>query len=580
MRFHKLSLTRRGTDLRLTCSSGERQPGPRCALRRLRRDLIGGLILGMVTVALVPNGPSAVASATSARIAGPTRDDTAAAIAEHAYPSGAQVVYLAGDDGSPDALAAGSLKDGPVLLVPPQGPVAPSTSTAISQLSPQTVVALGGPAAVSDQTLEVAAGGRATSRIAGPTRDDTTAAIAEHAYPSGAQVVYLAGDDGSPDALAAGSLKDGPVLLVPSCGDLPDPSRVALNVLQPATVTALGGSAAVCDDELGKAGVASGQSAVTDTDTTPSNASTQVTTWPSDHITYQFLNGSTSYQAAVTAAFSAWSQVANVTFTPVATGATPDITVDWYSGCQRLEPSQPCFDGPGGVLAEATVGYAPGGWIAFDASEPWSVGGALDLQTVATHESGHVLGLEHVPDKTSVMYPYYQGIHHAILGDDVTRIQALYGPPSNPPSAPPGSTNRYSIVSYDRMTSGAPHNGYFNTAFQSFTAASNTITDLGVTVGNTTLPPGATVPYTVPIRLCTDPQCSMTLGGGQASIVNFGDSSVDIGDVHVTPGTTYYIHWDQPVQADGSRWVTYWWAGGTSITTSDQMQARVVGYNR
>jgi hypothetical protein len=35
-------------------------------------------------------------------------------------------------------------------------------------------------------------------------------------------------------------------------------------------------------------------------------------------------------------------------------------------------------------------------------------------------------------------------------------------------------------------------------------------------------------------------------------IINYGNSAVDVGDVPVTPGTTYYIVWDQPAVAAGS----------------------------
>ena len=149
---------------------------------------------------------------------------------------------------------------------------------------------------------------------------------------------------------------------------------------------------------------------------------------------------------------------------------------------------------------------------------------------------------------------------------------------TNPPPPPP--PNRTAVTSYNRMAPGAPHNGYFATAWQGFTAQSNTITLLGVTVGNPTLAGGATVPFTVRIRLCTDTSCSRILADTTPQIVNYGNTSVDIGDVAVTPGSTYYLVWYQPTAANGATWVTYWWAGGTTITTSDQMQALVLGYNR
>ncbi len=137
---------------------------------------------------------------------------------------------------------------------------------------------------------------------------------------------------------------------------------------------------------------------------------------------------------------------------------------------------------------------------------------------------------------------------------------------------------RQSITSYDRMAPGAPHLGYFLQAWQSFTAASNTITFIGVTVGSSTYQPGEQLH----IRVCsaTDPTngcAGTTYVDTYATIQNYGNTSVDVGDVPVTPGQSYFVVWSQPAGRD---YVTYWWAGGTTITTSDQMQMIVQGYNR
>lgn len=151
-------------------------------------------------------------------------------------------------------------------------------------------------------------------------------------------------------------------------------------------------------------------------------------------------------------------------------------------------------------------------------------------------------------------------------------------PAPTPPAAPP--PNRVAITSYDRMQPGAPHHGYFDVAWQNFVAQSNTITYLSATVGS----PGGTagVPVGVPltIRLCTSPSCGTVLAQTSPQIVNYGETGSDIGDVHVTPGATYYIVWYQPAPINGKTWVTYWWAGGTTISTSDQLQAVARGYNK
>ena len=63
-----------------------------------------------------------------------------------------------------------------------------------------------------------------------------------------------------------------------------------------------------------------------------------------------------------------------------------------------------------------------------------------DLYTVALHEIGHNLGLEHSTVHGSIMYPYLGGTQ-TLDRDDIAGIQALYGKPStkNPPPSPPAS---------------------------------------------------------------------------------------------------------------------------------------------
>jgi hypothetical protein len=92
----------------------------------------------------------------------------------------------------------------------------------------------------------VSVGERSADRIGGADRYATAAMIAMEAYPDGADTVYLARSDTFPDALAAKSLTDGPILLVPTCGDLPQATADAIADLDPDEIVALGGSDAIC----------------------------------------------------------------------------------------------------------------------------------------------------------------------------------------------------------------------------------------------------------------------------------------------------------------------------------------------
>lgn len=224
------------------------------------------------------------------RLAGATRFQTAVAISEEGFPVDdgggfgpigvLGTVLLARADAFPDALSAGSLELGPILLVPSCGEVPPEVLDEVRRLAPSRVLALGGPSAVCDQVRTAVATAAqeavdqlrfdfesdpegdgesepqpvdvtvASSRASGDDRLATSAAIARVGFPFGATDVFLATAGDFPDALAGGALRRGPVLLVPACGPLPDGTTAEIARLNPTRVTALGGPNAICDQVL------------------------------------------------------------------------------------------------------------------------------------------------------------------------------------------------------------------------------------------------------------------------------------------------------------------------------------------
>jgi hypothetical protein len=128
----------------------------------------------------------------------------------------------------------------------------------------------------------------------------------------------------------------------------------------------------------------------------------------------------------------------------------------------------------------------------------------------------------------------------------------------------------------------APYQGEFRIAYQPFVAQSDTITYAGITVGNPEVPLGVST-YKIDLRICTTRECTGTgseLGGREAEVDNYGLTSVNLGEIAVTPGQTYYLVWSPPEEVKSVKWVTFWHAGEPYVEGSGQMEAVVRGYDQ
>ncbi|KAK1584328.1 hypothetical protein Q3G72_031978 [Acer saccharum] len=153
--------------------------------------------------------------------------------------------------------------------------------------------------------------------------------------------------------------------------------------------------------------------------------------WPASqtHLTYAFLPDARSdAMEPVARAFQTWQANTRFSFSRVEDSGNANIKIGFESGDHgdRLP-----FDGPspsGPTIAHA---FAPtDGRFHYDAEEKWAVGavpGSIDMETVALHEIGHLLGLDHSEVEGAIMWPFLPtGSTKGLHTDDIDGIRALY----------------------------------------------------------------------------------------------------------------------------------------------------------
>ena len=128
-----------------------------------------------------------------------------------------------------------------------------------------------------------------------------------------------------------------------------------------------------------------------------------------------------------------WSSYAKINLALV----SDDGTALGASGNQQDDPRFgdiriAAYPQPSGTLAYASAppplnGGTDAGDIEFNSNIAWKVNDNYDIETVALHEMGHSLGLDHSAISSAVMYAYYNGIKSNLTTDDVSGIQSLYG---------------------------------------------------------------------------------------------------------------------------------------------------------
>jgi len=139
-----------------------------------------------------------------------------------------------------------------------------------------------------------------------------------------------------------------------------------------------------------------------------------------------------SVYGALFNAYRSWCLVAQIAAHRVSSGA--DIDVRFATG-DHGDGATNAFDGVGSILAHGFYPPPNGGDLAgdlhFDDAETWTRDlppTGTDLDTVALHEAGHTLGLDHSDVASAVMYAFYGGARRTLTDDDdIAGIRSVYG---------------------------------------------------------------------------------------------------------------------------------------------------------
>lgn len=176
------------------------------------------------------------------------------------------------------------------------------------------------------------------------------------------------------------------------------------------------------------------------------------TTWDHRIISYFFANGTgdiadNDERQGIRDGFSLWTAQTDLYFLEACSPNDADIVILWTTFDHG--DGGP-FDGVNGIIGHTLGGPPPNtfgdqaGDIHFDDSETWTLATRpndnqpIDLVTVAAHEIGHMLGLDHTGVSGSLMLPNYTGSHRFLGSDDIAGIRSLYGlPQTNVPITGP-----------------------------------------------------------------------------------------------------------------------------------------------
>jgi hypothetical protein len=147
------------------------------------------------------------------------------------------------------------------------------------------------------------------------------------------------------------------------------------------------------------------------------------------------------WEAEILRAAQSWAQQTNLNFAVVSDNGTAIGQGSYQQGDPGMGDIRiGGYSFGNGTLAQAYMppplnNYSIAGDIQFNTGQTFNINGfAYDLFTVAAHEFGHALGLNHSSVYTAEMYPTYNGVKRTLSSDDTAGIRNIYS--NNNPRSP------------------------------------------------------------------------------------------------------------------------------------------------
>jgi hypothetical protein len=164
-----------------------------------------------------------------------------------------------------------------------------------------------------------------------------------------------------------------------------------------------------------------------------------------------------TWEAQILKAAQVWAQQTNLNFTVISDNGGAMGSGNYQQGDPNMGDIRiGGYNFGTSTLASAYMppsanNYSIAGDIQFNTGQTFNIGSTYDLFTVAAHEFGHALGLDHSTNSYAVMYASYTNKKCGLFSDDISGIRAIYS-----------SGN---ARSYDSYYGGAtPNNSFANAA--------------------------------------------------------------------------------------------------------------------